>query len=104
MSPAGGRGYVPAYDRLPFETAFPKNHWQSPASPQWPPAAPQAPNTMIVQDPLPAATGCYAETGRAVTLVHSFSSAECTDLKYNTQQILCARTRLECSAQDLTRT
>jgi hypothetical protein len=41
--PAGGRGCVPAYDRASFGTAFPRNHWQSPASPPGPPAAPQGP-------------------------------------------------------------
>jgi hypothetical protein len=53
MSPAGGRGCVPAYDRAPLRGRFPKNHWQSPASPQGPPAAPQR----------PTAAGYYAETG-----------------------------------------
>jgi hypothetical protein len=62
MGPAdsSGRDCVPAYDRAPLRDRFPKNHWQSPASWQGPPASPQAP---IFQDPLPTATGYYAETG-----------------------------------------
>jgi hypothetical protein len=47
---------------LPFGTAFPKTHWQSPASPKGPPAA-QPPQSPILLDPLPTATGYYAETG-----------------------------------------
>ena len=53
MSPAGGRGCVPAYDRAPLRDRLPKNHWQSPSSSQGPPAAPQG----------PTAAGYYAETG-----------------------------------------
>jgi hypothetical protein len=53
MSPAGGRGCVPAYDRALLRDRLPKNHWQSPASSQGPPAAPQG----------PTAAGYYAETG-----------------------------------------
>jgi len=40
---------------LPFGTAFLKNHWQSPASPQGPPAV-----------PLPTAAGYYAEKGKTL--------------------------------------
>jgi len=61
MSPAGGRGYVPAHNRAPLRDRLPKrNHWQSPAYWQGPLAAPQAP---ILQDHLPTATGIYAEKG-----------------------------------------
>jgi hypothetical protein len=64
----GGRCCVLACDRALLRDRLPKNHRQSPASPQGPPAAPQAPIFRILCR-RPPATMLRRE--RAVTLVPS---------------------------------